>query len=594
MMTLLAGAATCSAAEAKQTVHSQLHEVTLFFHGAELTHSANALLTKGENEILIDGLSPTIDRNSLKIKTTGGAVVSAYEFSVDYLTDPNTTPIVRQLTDSINFYTKKLQQIKVDTEINRQLIDLLKNGTTKNVSGSESGMSFDELVKTMDYYRTKSVELESVSVENEEKKTTCETEIKRLKAQLNSETIKNNRTAGRLRILLNAPIAVNSRFTISYFTTSAGWTPCYDILAESTGRPIKIISKAKLHQITGIEWNKVKLTLSTASPGNGHTAPSFDAWFLNFRNTFEYAKRIVSASPLPMARSNDALMMAEVEMDREIMPAEPNVSPLYRYIVNGAEVDRETYNSIDPALIASRTFVDRKQAGNTWDENVEGIWQVELKNSMDDHVTTSENIMNVTYAIDLPYSIPGNGKEQSLELKTQEVVASYRYYCAPKLDAETYLLAEIAQPERLNLLRGKASVTCEGTYIGETMIDASSTLPTLALTLGTDRRVSVKREKVQDFSSRKLIGADVEQIFTYRMTVRNGQNDPIRMTLKDQYPISSQKDIKIELLDRTTPPSFNAEDLGVLTWEEELQPGETKVYEISYSVRYPRNRQLNL
>ncbi|MDR0757028.1 MAG: DUF4139 domain-containing protein [Tannerella sp.] len=596
MMIFHAGVAIHGAAEVKHTVHSTLDEATLFFHGAELTHSAKAPLAKGENEILIDGLSPVIDRNSLKIKVTGGAVVSAYEFSVDYLSDGNTSPVVRMLTDSIDACRKKLQQTEVDAGINRQLIDLLQKGTAKNVSGSENGMSFDELVKTMDYFKTKSIELESISVEHKEKKAKYEAEIKRLKAQLADETVKNNKTAGVLKLVLNAPVAVNSQFTVSYFTASAGWTPCYDILIESSDRPVKIISKARLRQVTGIEWNRVKLTLSTASPGNGKTAPLFSAWFLDFRRDYRLKRDAVmmqnafsyKQQALPPLTSQSEPIDASIEL-LETDDASPN----YRYFVDGAEVDKRTYSSIDPALIASRTFMNREQAGDTWGEDVDGVWHVALNNSMDDHVTTSENVMNVTYAIDIPYSIPGNGKEQSLELKTQEVAASYKYYCAPKLDPETYLLADIAHPEQLNLPTGKANITYEGTYIGETTIDANTTLSTLTLTLGVDRRVSVKRAKVQDFSSRKFIGSEVEQIFTYSLTVRNGRNKPVRMTLKDQYPISTQKEIKVELLGRTTKPSFIVEDLGVLTWEEELQAGETKVYEISYSVKYPRNRELN-
>jgi hypothetical protein len=592
MMIVHAGIAVHGATEAKR-VHSTPDEVTLFFHGAELTHSAEASLAKGENEIVIDGLSPLIDRNSLKIKVTGGAVVSAYEFSVDYLSDGKTNPVVRKLTDSVEFYDKKLQQTEVDIEINGQLINLLQKGTMKNVSGSESGMSFDELVKTMDYYKTKSVELKSVSSENKEKKAAYEAEIKRLRAKLNDETVKNNKTAGILKLVLNAPIAVNSRFTISYFTATAGWTPYYDILVESTDRPVKIVSKAKLRQTTGIEWNKVKLTLSTAAPGNGKTAPRFSTWFLDFRNPYftrDNAAMKQNAFSYSLKEMRASSQVIEEEETLFEAAPEPPAPPNYRYIVNGAEVDPDTYNSIDPAIIASRMFLNREQAGDAWGDDVDGVWQVELKHSMDDYVATSENMLDITYAIDVPYSIPGNGKEQTLELNTREVEASYRHYCAPKLDPETYLLAEIAHPERLNLPNGKANVTYDGTYIGETMIEANSTLATLTLTLGVDRRVSVKREKVQDFSSRKFVGSEAEQIFTYSLTVRNGRNKPVQMTLKDQYPISSQKEIKVALLDRTTAPSFNVEDIGVLTWEEELQAGETKTYEISYSVKYPKNK----
>jgi len=126
--------------------------------------------------------------------------------------------------------------------------------------------------------------------------------------------------------------------------------------------------------------------------------------------------------------------------------------------------------------------------------------------------------------------------------------ARFKYYSAPKLSTETYLLAEIDDWQKLNLLSGKANVTYDGTYVGETHIDASSTEENLTLTLGTDKRVPVKREKLTDYSSTRTIGNDTKQTSTYQLTVRNNQNVPINMTLKDQYPVSTQKEIEVELL----------------------------------------------
>jgi len=64
-----------------KNVPSKIEEATVFFQGAELIHSASAALQKGSNEISISGLRPNIDRNSIKIKTTGGVLVSSFEFS---------------------------------------------------------------------------------------------------------------------------------------------------------------------------------------------------------------------------------------------------------------------------------------------------------------------------------------------------------------------------------------------------------------------------------------------------------------------------------------------------------------------------------
>jgi uncharacterized protein (TIGR02231 family) len=199
------------------------------------------------------------------------------------------------------------------------------------------------------------------------------------------------------------------------------------------------------------------------------------------------------------------------------------------------------------------------------------------------------------YAIDLPYNIPGNGKEQIIDLKKYEVSAKYKYYCAPKLDENVYLVADIVDWEKLNLLSGQANVTYDGTFVGQTFLNTTSAEKILSVTLGTDKRVTVKREKLTDFSSVKFLGSDTRVTLTYRLTVKNNQNKSISLTLKEQYPISSQQDITVELIDKqTTTPTFNKKETGVITWESEITSGESKVYEISYSVKYPKDKKINL
>lgn len=599
-------------AQDKKTVKSRLNDATVFFQGAELTHSASYTLAKGENEIYIEGLSPNIDKNSLKIKTSNGVIVSAYEFSVDFLTESKSaSPVTKKLQDSIDFYQKRLEQVNTDINITTNLIALLQKGTDKNVAGSEKGLGIDELVKTMDYYKTKSAELQTTQSANNKKKSDCDIAIARLTKQLNQESLKNNKTSGILKLNLSSPLANTCSFTISYYTSAANWVPFYDVNIESTDKPIKIIAKSKVRQTTGLDWEKVSLTLSTATPSNGKVAPLFNAWFLeNYRpkprTGSSMTQNSYSYKDSPALMLDGRLAGVQVEQVDGQPGAANNINirgmssitesqpPLY--ILNGEVVDADYFQSIDPNAIenievlkdASATSIYGARASN-------GVILVTLKSSMDDFVTQKENEMNMVYNIDMPYTIPGNGKEQTIDLQTKETSAEYKYYCAPRLDTETYLLAEISNWERLNLLSGKANITYDGTYVGESFIDARSTHEKLTLTLGTDKRVAVKREKMQDYSSTRFLGNDVKQVFTYKLTVKNNQNKPVKMVLKDQYPISTQKNIEVELITKdTTPWTANKEDVGVITWEEELKAGETKVYQISYSVKYPKGSNLNL
>ena len=595
-------------AENKKIEKSKLLAATVFFQGAELTHSASSMLLKGENEIYIEGLSPNIDKNSLKVKTTNGVVVSASEFSVDFLADNQSGNILtKKLRDSLNIYQKKLEQINTETNITSNLLAMLQKGTDKNVAGSEKGLGIDELMKTMDYYKLKSTELENQQSQNAEKEKEYNNVVVRLQKQLDQESLKNSKTSGVLKLILSSPIMANCDFTISYYTTSAAWVPYYDINIVSIDQPIQILAKSKVKQTTGLDWEKVKLTLSSATPSNGKVAPLFSTWFLNYYSPSARSTSGIGYNRPELAMQN-AYFYANSNIDQKMLQkdftaidklqfrGEEEKTQSLLYIVDGIPVDANYVASIDPDKIkdtqilkdASSTAIYGARAAN-------GVVVISLKSSMDDYITQRENDMNMIYNIDIPYTIPGNGKEQSVDLQTKQTTAEYKYYCAPKLDTETYLLAEISNWEQLGLLTGKASITYDGTYVGETLIDARSTQKSLSLTLGTDKRVSVKREKLNDYSSTRFLGSDTKQVFTYKLTVRNNQNKSVKMTLKDQYPKSTQKNIEVELLAKdTTPWTYNVESLGVLTWEEEFKVGETKEYQISYSVKYPKDSNLNL
>ncbi|HEV2355991.1 MAG TPA: DUF4139 domain-containing protein, partial [Puia sp.] len=126
----------------------------------------------------------------------------------------------------------------------------------------------------------------------------------------------------------------------------------------------------------------------------------------------------------------------------------------------------------------------------------------------------------------------------------------------------------------------------------KSFIDPGSTQDTLNLTLGRDKRIVVKREKIVDYSSVKFLGSNKKETFTYEITVRNNKKEKVRMLLKDQYPISTDKEIESELLEGGGA-TVN-KDNGVLTWTLELAPGETRQIRISYSIRYPKDKVLRI
>ena len=95
-----------------------------------------------------------------------------------------------------------------------------------------------------------------------------------------------------------------------------------------------------------------------------------------------------------------------------------------------------------------------------------------------------------------------------------------------------------------------------------------------------------------DYSSTKFLGSAKVQKFTYELTVKNNKKDTVQMLLKDQYPLTTNKEIEVELLD-AGGASVNSET-GVLSWKLQLAPGESKKLRFSYSVKYPKDKIINL
>ncbi|MGM5629527.1 DUF4139 domain-containing protein [Apibacter raozihei] len=208
------------------------------------------------------------------------------------------------------------------------------------------------------------------------------------------------------------------------------------------------------------------------------------------------------------------------------------------------------------------------------------------------NTSINENQLNISFDADIPYTIASNGKPYNICLAENSMPATYKYYAVPKLDSEVYLMAEVSQHSNYYFLKGEANITINGDYVGKTIIDPNQISDVLHLSIGKDKRVNVKREKVKELTSTKLFSSYNESVFTYDISVRNNKNTEIAVQLKDQYPLSSSNDITIDLL--KTDHANDNKELGVLTWILNLKPNETKKVRVSYKIKYHKDKVLNL
>jgi uncharacterized protein (TIGR02231 family) len=318
--------------------------------------------------------------------------------------------------------------------------------------------------------------------------------------------------------------------SLNYLVTNAGWYPSYDIRVSSPDSPVSIFYKANVYQNTGIDWEDVKLSFSSASPSVSGIMPSLSPWFINFQQPIMI--RGISSASAPKASRMKAVA---AELD----------------VMEDAEVGY-----------------------------------------MAPPVTISTQGTNFSFDLDISQKIRSTGEASVIELQRLEADAVYKYMTVPKLKQEAFLTAGISDWEALNLLDGEANIYFGNMFTGETYISRSQLTDTLSVSLGRDESISIKREKRTDFTSTRMIGANRIDTRSFLITVRNNRSNSIELAVTDQIPISQNNQIEVEA-EELSGGRLNEID-GKVKWSLNLKPGESKDLVLTYRVKYPKDQKIIL
>ncbi len=576
------------ATDDKNNISALLKAVTVYKSGAEMQHQFSATLKQGNNEIWVNGISNNIDINSIQLKTPSGVTVMGIEFSNNYLIPVEKSTRIKMLEDSLQIIDKEKEKINISITNTTDLMEVLK--ANRDIKGTQTGLSVTELMKLMEYYKTKQLELQNDLSAFTDKKKKLDVQYYRIKNQIAEDDKKNTTTSGRLIIQFNTAIAGKYDFSFSYISPNAYWVPFYDVKMESITAPLKIIYRAKIFQTTGIDWKQIKLSLSNSVPSQWGNAPQIQSWYLGYINPVHAMNKTLVSARAYSANTLSEAAIANYDIKEKKLDASIS-QPIY--VVNGSIMDEQEFQKISPSAIKKMEVLKGATATNIYGARATaGAIVVTLKDGLEDYVSVSDNTLNLSFDIDLPYDVPTNGKAQTATLQIIDAPALYKNYSIPKLDQDAYLLAVIPNWEKLNLLPGDANIIVEGTYVGKSFIDPNATTDSLNLTLGKDKRIIVKRDKIIDYSSVKFLGNNKVQKFTYEITVKNTKKETISLLLKDQYPLSTNKEIEVELLD--TNNADVDKDSGILNWQLTLAAGESKKIRFTYTVKYPKDKTLNL
>lgn len=529
-------------AQAQKPIFTQakIESARVYNNGAELTHKSSAEIPSGSSEIVITNVANYLNENTLQLRVPKHVTVMSVQYTNAYIEEYDNnqdSPLVKPIKDEIDQKTKSLKQLRNKIKTEEKSIELLDENQEINES---KNFSVEELAKLLNFYKTNRTQLSDSVDEMKAQEKILQQELDVLKGKLTFNNTSAEKIAqGKVIAYVMSERAGNIPVEISYLTTQAAWQPGYEIRIDKINEPIQMLYKAQVRQNTGFDWKNVKLSLTSGQANQNTIAPELNTWFVDYYS--------------------DDVQVNEI-------------------IIN-------SYRSEPMAAAASKTvqedFNDETTSGRLTDYS-----------TISDYTQVNESQLNVTFDIDIPYTILSNSKQHSVSLTDVNIPATYTYLSIPKLDNNVYLVAKIKDYNQYNMLAGEANVVFDGMYVGKTYLNPSSHKDELQLSLGKDPNISVDRKVVTDKSGTKMLSSKKEQNFTYEFTVRNNKKEPIELIIEDQIPVSKNKDIEITLTDKKG--ATHNEETGKLSWEIKLKPNTSEKIRFGYQVKSDKNQNLYL
>lgn len=206
-----------------------------------------------------------------------------------------------------------------------------------------------------------------------------------------------------------------------------------------------------------------------------------------------------------------------------------------------------------------------------------------------DKAITKQYSTNLEFDVQGLSSIPTDGKFHLVELSRFSQAASYSRQAVPKINPEVFVTAKVQTNDLINQLNGEANIYLNGTFTGKTFL-SQQTGDSLLITLGKDRRIIAKREKVKEMCSKSFFGSNRKENNTIELSLTNSGTETVLVDLEDQIPLSSKEEIVVKLIDAGSA-RYIAET-GLLQWKVNIPAKQTIKLRFSFEVNYPADKTI--
>ncbi len=542
-------------------VESVVLSVTVYQGRAMITREAKARLAAGDHVLVFPGLPSDLERDSLQVKGTGEAVLGECVFETEYFeedVDGKRRPLLAErlrLSDEaeeLNLHLSRLDGEKTFLDrISSLLTTPPPGGTPQGGSSPGPGTPCPQTILDVgtwsgitDFYRSKHSELDSLRLTAERKLRDVSDKIENLDARLEDLGASGRRSREVVKVGIRKKTAGDLVLRLSYMISGPSWRPVYNLRASGDSDTLQLEYDAYISQATGEDWSGVELRLSTARVNVSGVIPELRPWRLEFHR------------PRPaVLRSVMAKESAKADL-REVADFASGAAPSAPYEEeDAAELDFER-----------------------------------------DEAEVRDSGASVVFTVAGGGNVSGDNKDTRVGLARREFPAAFLHKAVPKLAEFAYLTARFKNEADFPILPGAVNIFFDGSFVSGSAFGLIMPGQETEVSLGVDEGVKVEYRFLKRFRKGEgLVNKRVSEQFEHQIRVTNNRTRPVDLSVLDQFPLTSDKDLVVKALQpqaRENPREVALDDESRITWTFSLKPGEKRELPLAYLVEYPSDRRV--
>jgi hypothetical protein len=361
--------------------------------------------------------------------------------------------------------------------------------------------------------------------------------------------------------------------SITYVVPSASWSPRYELNIKTPSSSGRIVYRAEFQNVSSETWTDTAVVLSTSQTsfsGLDERIPLLSAWHVKLLggslpgNKANWTSGLESKSEIN-AKTTQFMETSAVMGKKK--RARVTQAQMGQHGPNQAETQKLA--QVQPRTRTVRAFSpERMHALAPPQASLFGASQphdlVEEDNGSDSqtlagasNVLLYQESLHQDYGLTTTYDLPGNRTLTPSSVSRRHVIAeldlsaiTLSHVLVPKLRPAAFLKARIKNTSLVTLLRGKAGMTVDGTFLGSTTLPACAPDNSFNLSLGVDPLIVVTYAKPT--VRRATLGFFAKEdsaVFSRVCWIKNTKSTTVSISVHDQVPLSEDERLRINILE---------------------------------------------